>query len=119
MKKGSFIIDVAIDQGGNIETMDRITTLKNPVFEKYGILHSAVPNLPSLTPRTSSFAYSYAILPYIQKIGELGAFMALKESESLRAGVNTFRGEVTNENLAQTFDLEHTEISLLIGFKVA
>ena len=45
--------------------------------------------------------------------------MALKESESLRAGVNTFRGEVTNENLAQTFDLEHTEISLLIGFKVA
>ncbi len=119
MKKGSFIIDVAIDQGGNIETMDRITTLKNPVFEKYGILHSAVPNLPSLTPRTSSFAYSYAILRYIQKIGELGAFMALKESESLRAGVNTFRGEVTNENLAQTFDLEHTEISLLIGFKVA
>lgn len=118
MKKGSFIIDVAIDQGGNIETMDRITTLKNPVFEKYGILHCAVPNLPSLTPRTSSFAYSYAILPYIQKIGEFGAFMALKESESLRAGVNTFRGEVTSESLAETFEMPHTEISLLIGFKV-
>ncbi len=119
MKKGSFIIDVAIDQGGNIETMDRITTLKNPVFEKYGVLHCAVPNLPSLTPRTSSFAYSYAILPYVQKIGEYGAFMALKECESLRAGVNTFRGEVTNQDLAETFDMNHTEISLLIGFKVA
>lgn len=118
MKKGSVVIDVAIDQGGNIETMDRITTLKNPVFEKYGILHCAVPNLPSLTPRTSSFAYSYAILPYIKKIGEFGTLLALRESEALRAGVNTFRGEVTSESLAETFNLAHTEISLLIGFKV-
>jgi len=118
MKKGSFIIDVAIDQGGNIETMDKITTLKDPVFEKYGVLHCAVPNLPSLTPRTSSFAYSYAILPYVKEIGKYGAFMALKENESLRAGVNTFRGEVTSESLAETFGLSHTEISLLIGFKV-
>ena len=119
MKKGSFIIDVAIDQGGNIETMDKITTLKDPVFEKYGILHCAVPNLPSLVPRTSSFAYSYAILPYVKEIGKYGAFMALRENESLRAGVNTFRGEVTSESLAETFGLSHTEISLLIGFKVA
>ena len=77
------------------------------MFEKYGVLHCAVPNLPSLTPRTSSFAYSYAILPYVQKIGEYGAFMALKECESLRAGVNTFRGEVTNQDLAETFDMNH------------
>ena len=119
MKKGSFIIDVAIDQGGNIETMDKITTLQNPVFEKFGILHCAVPNLPSLTPRTSSFAYSYAILPYVKEIGKFGTFMALKENESLRMGVNTFRGEVTSESLAETFGLKHTEISLLIGFKVA
>lgn len=118
MKKGSFIIDVAIDQGGNIETMDKITTLKNPVFEKFGVLHCAVPNLPSLTPRTSSFAYSYAILPYIQKIGKLGVIPALKEDEFLRAGVNTFKGEVTSECLAETFNLRHTEITLLIGFKV-
>lgn len=118
MKKGSFIIDVAIDQGGNIETMDRITTLEKPVFEKHGVLHCAVPNLPSLVPKTSSFAYSYAILPYVQKIGRLGAFMALKECESLRMGVNTFRGEVTSKTLAETFNLKHTEISLLIGFKV-
>ena len=117
-KKGSFIIDVAIDQGGNIETMDKITTLKNPVFEKFGVLHCAVPNLPSLTPRTSSFAYSYAILPYIQKIGKLGVIPALKEDEFLRAGVNTFKGEVTSECLAETFNLRHTEITLLIGFKV-
>ena len=78
----------------------------------------SVPNLPSLTPRTSSFAYSYAILPYIQKIGKLGVIPALKEDEFLRAGVNTFKGEVTSECLAETFNLRHTEITLLIGFKV-
>lgn len=118
MKKGSVIVDVAIDQGGNVETIDRITTLDNPFFEKYGILHCSVPNIPSAVPRTSSLAFSYAILPYLKQVGEMGIFVALKENESLRRGVNTFRGEVTNENLATSLNMEHTEISLLVGFKV-
>ena len=118
MKKGSFIIDVAIDQGGNVATMDRTTTLTNPVFEKYGVTHCAVPNLPSLTPRTSSYAYSYAILPYIEKIAEMGAFAAIKDVNELSLGVSTFKGKVTNLELAKTFNYEHTELSLLVGFKV-
>lgn len=118
MKKGSFLIDVAIDQGGNTETIDKPTTISDPVYEKYGVIHCAIPNLPSLTPKTSSYAYSYAILPYIHQIGELGGFMAIKEVDALSKGVNTFRGEVTNLELANTFGYEHTELSLLVGFRV-
>ena len=118
MKKGSVIIDIAIDQGGNVETIDRVTTLDNPVFEKYGVLHCAVPNIPSYVPKTASYAYSYAILPYLQDLGEKGAFVAFKEDETLSSGVSTFRGAVTNEALAQSLGYEHTEISVLIGFKV-
>ena len=118
MKKGSVIIDIAIDQGGNTETMDRITSLENPVFEKYGVLHCAVPNIPSFVPKTASYAYSYAILPYLREIGDKGTFVALKEDDSLSRGVSTFRGAVTNEALALSLNEEHTEISLLVGFKV-
>ena len=118
MKKGSVIIDVAIDQGGNVETIDRVTTLDNPVFEKYGVLHCAVPNIPSYVPKTASYAYSYAILPFLQDLGDKGTFVALKEDEALSRGVSTFRGAVTNEALAQSLGCEHTEISLLVGFKV-
>lgn len=118
MKKGSFLIDVAIDQGGNTATMDRTTTTSDPVFEKHGVLHCCVPNLPSFVPRTSSFAYSYAILPYVMQLAELGSFAAIRDVEALSYGVNTFRGAVTNEELAQIFGFEHTELSLLVGFKV-
>ena len=118
MKKGSVIIDIAIDQGGNVETIDRVTTLQNPVFEKYGVLHCAVPNIPSYVPKTSSYAYSYAILPFLKDLGEKGTFVALKENESLSRGVSTFRGAVTNEALALSKGCEHTEISVLVGFKV-
>jgi len=116
MKKGSVLIDVAIDQGGIIETIDRTTTHKDPVYEKYGVLHYAVPNMPSAVPRTSSYAFSYAILPYIRLIGEKGTQMAIRENEALRRGVNTYRGSITCEPLAESLGREHTEISLLIGF---
>ena len=118
MKKGSVIIDVAIDQGGNVETIDRVTTLENPVFEKYGVIHCAVPNIPSYVPQTASYAYSYAILPYLKALGEKGTFVAFKEDEALSLGVSTFRGAVTNEALAQSMGCEHTEISVLVGFKI-
>ena len=118
MKKGSVIIDVAIDQGGNVETIDRVTTLDNPVFEKYAVLHCAVPNILSYVPKPASYAHSYAILPFLQDLGDKGTFVALKEDEALSRGVSTFRGAVTNEALAQSLGCEHTEISLLIGFKV-
>ena len=118
MKKGSVIVDVAIDQGGNVETVDRITTIENPVYEKYGILHCAIPNIPSMVPKTSSYAYSYAMYPYLKALGEVGIIEAIKENQDLSNGVNTFNGEITNPNVAQSLNLEYTQIELLVGFKL-
>lgn len=118
MKKGSVIVDVAIDQGGNVETMDRTTTLKEPVFEKYGILHCAIPNIPSAVPKTSSYAYSYAMYPYLKSLGEKGLIETIKENQDLSNGVNTFNGEITNTSVAQSLNCEYTQIELLVGFKL-
>ncbi len=118
MKKGSVIVDVAIDQGGIVESIDRTTTHQNPVYEKYGVLHYAVPNMPSAVPKTSSLAYSSAILPYLQKVTDNGLILAVKENDALRLGVSVFRGKITCEPLAQSIGKEHTEISSLIGFAI-
>ena len=72
MESGSVIVDVSIDQGGCIETM-RPTTLKDPVFEKFGILHFGVTNIPSLVPRTATEALSHATLPYVMKLAGGGS----------------------------------------------
>ena len=118
MKKGSVIIDVAIDQGGNVETVDRITTHENPVYEKHGILHCAIPNIPSAVPKTSSYAYSYAMYPYLKSLGEQGIIKSIKENRDLSNGVNTFNGEITNEAVAQSLGCDYTQIELLVGFKL-
>ena len=117
MKKGSVILDVAIDQGGNVETIDRITTFEEPTFEKYGVLHCAIPNIPSAVPKTSSSAYSYAIYPYLKSLGEKGLIESIKENQDLSNGVNTFNGEITNMAVAQSLNCEFTQIELLVGFK--
>lgn len=118
MKKGSVIVDVAIDQGGNVETVDKITTYQNPCYEKYGILHCAIPNIPSSVPKTSSYAYSFAIYPYLKSIGEQGIIDAIKENQDLLNGVNTFNGEITNQAVADSLNQEFTQIELLVGFKL-
>ena len=118
MKKGSVIVDVAIDQGGNTETIDKTTTFSNPAYEKYGVLHCAIPNLPSAVPKTSSSAYSYAIYPYLKSIGERGLIEAIKENSDLLNGVNTFNGEITNQAVADSLSKEYTQIELLVGFKL-
>lgn len=118
MKKGSVIVDVAIDQGGNVETIEKITTYDDPVFEKFGIMHCAIPNIPSATPKTASYAYSYAMYPYLKSLGELGLIETIKENLDLSNGVNTFNGEVTNQEVAKSLNLECTQIELLVGFKL-
>ncbi len=118
MKKGSVILDIAIDQGGNVETIDKITTFDNPTFEKYGVLHCAIPNIPSAVPRTSSSAYSYAVYPYLKSLGEKGLIEAIKENQDLSNGVNTFNGEITNLAVAQSLNRDFTQIELLVGFKL-
>ena len=118
MKKGSVIVDVAIDQGGNVETIDRCTTHENPTYEKHGILHCAIPNIPSAVPKTASYAYSYAMYPYLKSLGEKGIIESIKENYDLSNGVTTFNGVITNEDIAKTFNQEYTQIELLVGFKL-
>lgn len=118
MKKGSVIVDVAIDQGGNVETIDRLTTHQEPTFEKYGVLHCAIPNIPSAVPKTASYAYSYAMYPYLKSLGEKGIIETIKENSDLSNGVNTFNGVITNKAVAESLNQEYTQIELLVGFKL-
>ncbi len=118
MKKGSVIIDVAIDQGGNVETVDKLTTHQNPVYEKFGVLHCAIPNIPSAVPKTASYAYAYAMYPYLKSLGEKGVIEAIKENQELLKGVNTFNGELTNQAVSNSLNLDYTQIELLVGFKL-
>jgi len=118
MKKGSVIIDIAIDQGGNVETINNITTFDNPTFEKYGVIHCAIPNIPAAVPKTASSAYAYAMYPYLKSLGEKGLIEAIKENQDLSNGVNTFNGEITNMAVAESLNHEFTQIELLVGFKL-
>ncbi len=116
MKKGSVIIDVSIDQGGIVETMDRITTHKNPTYEKYGVIHYCVSNMPGSVARTSTLALTNETIKYILKIADNGLVNSIKTDAALAKGVNTFKGFLTNKGVAEAHNLEYTEIPSLIGF---
>lgn len=116
MKKGSVIVDVAIDQGGVIETIDRVTTHENPVFEKHGVMHYSVANIPGAVARTSTIALTNATLPYAVKLANMGFVKAVKSCEALAKGVNTCQGQLVSKPVAESLGLSHTELSMLIGF---
>ena len=116
MKRGSVIVDVAIDQGGIIETIDRVTTHENPVFEKHGVMHYSVANIPGAVPRTATIALTNATLPYALRLANKGFTKAIKSCEELAKGVNTCQGHLICEPVAEALKLEHTELSMIIGF---
>lgn len=107
MKKGSVIVDVAIDQGGSVETIDRVTTHDNPCFEKYGVIHYSVANMPGAVPRTSTYALTGSTLPYLLDIANKGPERAMKEDEALLLGLNTYKGYVTYKAVADSLGLEY------------
>lgn len=109
MKDRSVVVDVAVDQGGSIETIDRITTHDNPCYEKYGVLHCSVPNLPGAVPRTSTLALESATLPYLIDIADKGAIDALNQNPSLKKGLNTFNGGVVCKAVADSLGFEFEE----------
>ncbi len=114
MKDGSVIIDVSIDHGGCFETSE-VTTHKNPIFVKHGIIHYCVPNIASRVARTSSFAICSIISPLLIKIGEEGGVKNLiKQDEGLRSGVYTFRKMMTNKTLSEMFDFQFKDLNLII-----
>ncbi|SFF02999.1 alanine dehydrogenase [Paenibacillus catalpae] len=110
MKKGSVIVDVAVDQGGSIATVDRPTTHKDPIYVKHGVIHYAVANIPGAVPRTSTFALTNVTMPYALDLASRG-WEAIKGSIPLQKGVNTHRGTVTYEPVAAASGLPYTPIS--------
>ncbi|MDD3237933.1 MAG: alanine dehydrogenase [Candidatus Gastranaerophilales bacterium] len=116
MKKGSVIVDVAIDQGGCVETMDRITSHTNPTFEKYGVIHYSVANIAGAVSKTSTVALTNATQSYLLNLADLGLIESAKKSPSLAKGINTYEGKVTNKAVAEALGLKYSEISMQIGF---
>ncbi len=113
MKPGSVLVDVAIDQGGSIETIDRITTHANPYFVKHGVLHYSVANMPGAVPRTSTLALTGATLPYALKIANLGAEAACKADPALMKGLNVYKGNVTYKAVADDQNLPYVDPTTL------
>lgn len=106
MKPGSVIVDVAIDQGGSVETIDRVTTHEQPCFEKYGVIHYSVANMPGAVPRTSTYALTGVTLPYLLDIANKGAERAMVEDRSLLSGLNTYKGKITCRPVAEAMTKE-------------
>ncbi|MEC3964638.1 alanine dehydrogenase [Flagellimonas halotolerans] len=114
MKKGAVIIDVSIDMGGCFETSE-VTTHRKPTFEKYGVVHYGVPNIPSRYPRTSSISISNIFTPYLLKIGEEGGLEhSLRFDKGLRNGLYMYHGILTNKSVGDWFGLSYNDINFLI-----
>jgi alanine dehydrogenase len=113
MKKGSVIVDVAVDQGGCIETT-RPTTHSDPTYEVDGVVHYCVANMPGAVPRTSTFALTNVTFPYLLRIARKGLQPALEEDPSLVPGVNTYAGKLTCAPVAEAQGLPYTPLEQLL-----
>jgi alanine dehydrogenase len=109
MKPASVIVDVAIDQGGCVETIQP-TTHSDPTYLVDGVVHYGVTNMPGAVPRTSTYALSNATLPYAIKLADLGLEEAMHRDPGLALGVNTFQGEITYPAVAEAFALEYRSL---------
>jgi len=105
MNQGSVVVDVSVDQGGCIETT-KPTTHSNPIFIVDGIIHYCVSNIPGAVPRTSTYALSNATLPYVLKLANMEPEAAIKTVPSLAKGVNTYKGKITYQAVAEAFGME-------------
>lgn len=110
MSPGSVIVDVAIDQGGSIATIDRVTTHSNPTYVKYGVVHYSVANIPGAVARTSTFALTNVTLGYALEIANKGYFKAIQENRSLRKGVNVINGKLTYKAVAEALNIMYTPL---------
>jgi alanine dehydrogenase len=115
MQPGSVIIDVAIDQGGNFETINYATTHDNPIIEKYGVLHYAVANIPGAVPRTATIALTNVTIPYAVQIASKGVIQAIKESEAIKTGVNVMNGNITFKAVAHDLGYDYVPVDDVIS----
>lgn len=110
MTPGSVIVDVAVDQGGSIATIDRVTTHSNPTYVKYGVVHYSVANIPGAVARTSTFALTNVTLGYALDIANKGYCKAIRENRALRKGVNTINGKLTYKAVAEALNFMYTPL---------
>jgi alanine dehydrogenase len=113
MKKGSVLVDVAIDQGGCFET-SRATTHKEPIYTIDGIIHYCVANMPGAVAKTSTLALTNATLPYAVEIANKGWKRAMQENPEIKKGANVIKGQVTFQGVADAFGLKRTDIEKLL-----
>ncbi|MCA9409343.1 MAG: alanine dehydrogenase, partial [Candidatus Omnitrophica bacterium] len=109
MRKGAVIVDVAIDQGGSVET-SRPTTHEDPTYVVDGVVHYCVTNMPGAVARTSTYALTNATLPYILLLANLGYEKAIEEQYCLRQSLNMLRGDLVIQEVAKCFQLPWKEI---------
>lgn len=114
MKAGAVIVDVAIDQGGCVET-SRPTTHRRPVFTEYGVLHYCVPNMPGVVARTSTYALTNMTLPYAKLLADLGPVAAIRSDTPLSKGVNCYKGVVTYKGVAASLGYDYVPLGEVLG----
>ena len=114
MQEGSVVVDVAVDQGGCIETIHP-TTHSDPVYLCHGVLHYGVANMPGAVPRTSTFALTNTTLPYVMQIAELGVEEALRRDPAPARGVNVCRGKIVCEGVAEAAGEPVHDLESLLG----
>ena len=114
MKKGSVLVDVAIDQGGCFET-SKATTHSDPTYTVDGVVHYCVANMPGAVAKTSTFALTNATLPYAVEIADKGWLRAMQENKEIRMGANVINGRVTCKGVAEAFDMPYTSSEKMIS----
>jgi len=114
MKSGAVIVDVAVDQGGCIETTHE-TTHTDPVYEVHGVLHYAVGNMPGAVPHTSTYALTNATLPYQLELALHGPARAAQRDPALALGFNTVDGQITNAPVGEFLGLPHVHPLAALG----
>ena len=114
MEVGSVIVDVAIDQGGSVETVDHATTHSDPTYTKHGVVHYSVANMPGAVARTSTLALTNATLPYALQIANKGWKQALQDDAGLARGLNVYKGLVTFKAVADDRNLPYTPVEEIL-----
>jgi alanine dehydrogenase len=113
MAPGSVVVDVAVDQGGCVETI-RTTTHSDPTYVEHGVIHYGVANMPGAVPRTSTFALTNATFPFLERMASLGTEAAVQRDPALALGVNVWRGAVTCEGVAEAIGEPTTPLGDLL-----
>ncbi len=113
MKAGSVIVDVAVDQGGCVETI-HATTHQDPTYVVDGVIHYAVANMPGAVPMTSTIGLTNATMPYALQLANKGYPKALQDNPELAKGLNIYKGKVTYEGVAEAFDMPYVPLDKVV-----